>query len=154
MVSCFFAFAQLVDRALKFFFAQSGIFKDGRCGSVDCENGHEQRFESDIFVTLLLGDVKSLLQDIVGTAAQIRFASAHLRERCNLGVNLPGKSLYIGSNFGKDEVYQRLALAHDSFQQMDWLDGLVALGLGYLHGFLNRFLGFNRKVVEVHIEWI
>ncbi len=65
LIGSFLPLTQLIDSALQFFFIQPCILEDGRCGRIYLEQGHQHCLEGYIFVALLLGYVKRLLQNIV-----------------------------------------------------------------------------------------
>ena len=151
LVGGFLALAKLGYGALQLRGPQTGIFHDGGGGRIDFEESHKHGLESDVFVALLLGDIKRFLKHIVAVAAQIGLAAAaHLWQRGYLTLQLLIEHGKIGAYLREDKLHERLTFLYHAFQQMNRLNGLVAVALGKLESFLNGFLRFDCEIIKVH----
>ena len=108
-------------------------------------------FQRDEFVAHFFGILGCLLQYFICLAAQVRFATGHLGQGVDLFVNDYCYLLPVHAQFLEDEIGDVFTRLHYSLHDVDGFNRLLSPALHQIYGFLHRFLGFDGKIVKVHM---
>ena len=102
-------------------------------------------------VAAFAGDVVGFLKHLAAVVAQIGFTATHMWQLLQCGIQWPLHIGRIDVQFLEDETHDGIPFGDDGLEQMFGLNSLVASSASQLYRFLDNFLRFDSKIVEIHI---
>ena len=145
------AAAQFFDGGGEGIGRETGIFEQARGGAVGGEEGEQQGLESDKLVAVAAGDILSGGERGVGIAIQIGFAAFDAGQTLEFAVDGAREEVGVHTGFSEEKLRDVLSHGDDALQKVGGRDGLTLRALRRLHSVLHCLLGFESKLVEVHI---
>ena len=132
--------------------SNSSIFQYLSRQALHLEESQQERFESDIGVTLFAGQLLCFQQNLVGIVVQVGLSAAHFGLMLQFAVYGSLQCTFIYSEFAKKKLGDIFSFGENSGKQMNGGHSLLSV-LGRTFGrTLYSLLCFDGKVVEIHIE--